>query len=87
MTSFKGRHFSQDMILQSVQWYLTYLLSYRDIEEIMQGRNFGTRGARSLYLCVYSSLYGRKLTPRAFSNEYDVSKRRISMDHRTIRKT
>ena len=39
-TSFKGRHFQQDMILQSVRWYLAYALSYRDIEELMQERGF-----------------------------------------------
>ncbi|MCP4412563.1 MAG: IS6 family transposase [Gammaproteobacteria bacterium] len=38
--SFKGRHFQQDMILQSVRWYLAYALSYRDIEEIMKERGF-----------------------------------------------
>ena len=38
--SFKGRHFQQDMILQSVRWYLAYALSYRDIEELMQEREF-----------------------------------------------
>jgi len=38
--SFKGRHFQQDMILQSVRWYLAYSLSYRDIEELMQERGF-----------------------------------------------
>ncbi len=38
--SFKGRHFQQDMILQSVRWYLAYPLSYRDIEELMHERGF-----------------------------------------------
>jgi len=38
--SFKGRHFQQDMILQSIRWYLAYSLSYRDIEELMQERGF-----------------------------------------------
>jgi len=38
--SFNGRHFQQDMILQSVRWYLAYSLSYRDIEELMQERGF-----------------------------------------------
>ncbi len=40
MISFKGRHFHQDMIMQSVRWYLAYSLSYRDIEEIMKERRF-----------------------------------------------
>ena len=38
--SFKGRHFQHDMILQSIRWYLTYSLSYRDIEELMAERGF-----------------------------------------------
>ncbi len=40
MISFDGCHFHQDMILQSVRWYLAYSLSYRDIEEIMKERGF-----------------------------------------------
>ncbi len=40
MIDFSGRHFHQDMILQSVRWYLAYRLSYRDIEEIMKERGF-----------------------------------------------
>ncbi len=38
--SFKGRHFHQEMILQSMRWYLAYSLSYRDIEEMMAERGF-----------------------------------------------
>ena len=40
MPSFKGRHFTREMILQSVRWYLAYALSYRDIEELMEERGF-----------------------------------------------
>ena len=40
--SFSGRHFHQDMILQSMRWYLAYSLSYRDIEEMMHERGFST---------------------------------------------
>ena len=40
MISFKGRHFQQEMILQSIRWYLAHSLSYRDIEEIMKERGF-----------------------------------------------
>jgi len=36
--SFGGRHFKQELILQSIRWYLAYALSYRDIEEMMQER-------------------------------------------------
>ncbi len=38
--SFKGKHFQQDMILQSIRWYLAYALSYLDIEEIMKEHGF-----------------------------------------------
>jgi transposase, IS6 family len=31
---FKGRYFEASLILQAVSWYLRYLLSYRDIEEL-----------------------------------------------------
>lgn len=36
--SFDGRHFQNDVILQSVRWYLAYSLSYRDLEELMKER-------------------------------------------------
>src|SRR5215475_3950346 len=35
---FKWRHFTAEMILCAVRWYLRYALSYRDAEELMQGR-------------------------------------------------
>src|SRR3954467_10065631 len=35
---FKGRHFGATLILQAVSWYLRYLLSYRDIEELFRER-------------------------------------------------
>lgn len=31
---FKGRHFDRSMILLCVRWYLTYILSLRDLEEM-----------------------------------------------------
>ena len=36
--SFKGRHFEKTVILQAVRWYLSYALSYRDIEELLAER-------------------------------------------------
>ncbi|MFT6304446.1 MAG: putative transposase [Granulosicoccus sp.] len=36
--SFSGRRFKQELILQSVRWYLADVLSYRDIEEMIQER-------------------------------------------------
>ncbi len=32
---FKGRHFDRLLIIQSVRWYITYKLSYRDVCEMM----------------------------------------------------
>ena len=38
MICFKGRHFPKDIMLMAVRWKLAYLLSYRNIEEIMVER-------------------------------------------------
>ena len=38
MVSFKGAHFVKEIILACVQWYVAYPLSYRQGEELMQGR-------------------------------------------------
>ncbi len=35
---FKWRHFTAEMILCAVRWYLRYALSYRDVEELMRER-------------------------------------------------
>ena len=35
---FSGRHYSEDLILQTVRWYLRYNLSYRDMVEILEER-------------------------------------------------
>jgi putative transposase len=35
---FTGRHFPSEIILQSVRYYLSYKLSYREIEEILAER-------------------------------------------------
>ena len=38
MISFKGRQFPKDIILMAVRWKLSYPLSYRNIEELMEER-------------------------------------------------
>jgi len=38
MSSFKGAHFAKDIILVGVRWYVSYPLSYRHIEELMEER-------------------------------------------------
>jgi transposase-like protein len=35
---FTGRHFPSEIILQSVRYYLSYKLSYREIEEVLAER-------------------------------------------------
>ena len=40
MISFSGRHYPQFIILQCVRWYVSYALSYRNIEEMMKERGF-----------------------------------------------
>ena len=35
---FTGRHFDRLLIIQSVRWYITYKLSYRDVSEMMVER-------------------------------------------------
>src|SRR6266516_8086780 len=36
---FRGRHFTDEIIVLCVRWYLRYSLSYRDLTEIMWERN------------------------------------------------
>ncbi len=38
MLSFSGRHYPVSIILQAVRWYVSYALSYRNIEEMMKER-------------------------------------------------
>ena len=38
MISFKWKHFQKEIILLVVRWYLSYALSYRDLEEMMHER-------------------------------------------------
>ena len=38
MISFKGRQFKKTIILMAIRWYLSYSLSYRNIEELMADR-------------------------------------------------
>ena len=36
--NFKGSHFPKDIILMSIRWYVSYPLSYRHVEELMEER-------------------------------------------------
>ena len=37
---FSGRHYPKFIIVQAVRWYVSYGLSYRNIEEMMAERGF-----------------------------------------------
>ena len=37
MIEFKGSHFERDVILWAVRWYVAYPISYRQLEEMMEG--------------------------------------------------
>lgn len=55
MINFSGRHFQKDMILQSIRWYLTYALSYRDVEELMEERGYSVdHSAINRWVIYYS---------------------------------
>ncbi len=38
---FRGRHFEDQIIVLCVRWYLSYSLSYRDLEQMMAERDLG----------------------------------------------
>lgn len=41
MLTMKGMRFPKEIILVCIRWYAAYALSYRDPEEMMQGRGVG----------------------------------------------
>ena len=56
--SFKWRHYSSEIILLCVRWYLRYCLSYRNLEEMMN-----ERGLKVDHTTIYRwvQLYGAEL--------------------------
>ena len=38
MVEFKGSHFERDVILWGIRWYVAFPISYRQLEEMMEGR-------------------------------------------------
>jgi hypothetical protein len=38
MNVFRGRHFTQDIILWEVRWYCKYGISYRELQEMLAER-------------------------------------------------
>ncbi len=37
---YKWKHFSEEIIIQAVYWYLKYSLNYRDIQELLSEREY-----------------------------------------------
>lgn len=57
MIRFKGRHFMKDIILMAVRWYVSYSLSYRDIEELMLERGMSVdHSTLNRWVIYYSPL-------------------------------
>ena len=38
MSDFKCRHFEGEIVLRAVRWYCRYVISYRDLEQMMGER-------------------------------------------------
>ena len=58
MISFKGSHFPKDVILMSIRWYVSYPLSCRHIEELMEERGIDLDHATVNRGCVANSTKG-----------------------------
>src|SRR5215217_5151255 len=59
---FKGRHLEASLILQAVSWFLRYLLSYRDIEELFRERGLEVDHATlNRWVLAYTPLIERRL--------------------------
>jgi len=43
MSDFKWRHFQGEVILWAVRWYCRYVVSYRDLEQMMGERGCASR--------------------------------------------
>jgi IS6 family transposase len=62
--SFKGRHFEKAVILQAVRWYLSYALSYRDVEELLAERGMDVdHSTIARWVRRYAPLLEIKLPP------------------------
>ncbi len=51
MKDFKGRHFTDEVVLWAVRWYCRYGISYRDLETMM-----AERGLRSYHSTIHLRL-------------------------------
>ncbi|GHO63832.1 hypothetical protein KSC_027240 [Ktedonobacter sp. SOSP1-52] len=57
---FKWHHFEAEIILVCVRWYLRYVLSYRDLEELMR-----ERGLCVDHTTIYRWVNARQPTPKS----------------------
>ncbi|MDO6965458.1 IS6 family transposase [Rhizobium alvei] len=61
---FKGRHFEAWLIVQAVTWYLRYLLSYRDLEEMFRVRGFEVDYSTiNRWVLAYAPVIEKRLRP------------------------
>jgi len=66
---FKGRHFSGLMIIQAVNWYCRYCLSYRDIEELFLERGVSVdHSTLNRWVLSYAPLLEKRL--RSYRNPH-----------------
>lgn len=65
MISFKGCHFPKEVVLKSIRWYVTYPLSYRHVEELMEERGIKADHATvNRWVVKYSSTLEAKFKKR-----------------------
>src|SRR4028119_110052 len=67
---FKGRHFDHLLIIQSVRWYITYKLSYRDVCALMAERGVSVVHTTVMrwvqhYVPVFEKRWMKYARPRA----------------------
>ena len=61
MNPFKGGHFPKEVILMSIRWYLSYPLSYRYIEALLEERGVTIDHATiNRWVVKFSSILERK---------------------------
>ena len=64
MFKFKGMQYEREIILLCVRWYLTYPLSYRNLEEMMKERGLPlVHSTIYRWLIAYSPQFIKKFKP------------------------
>lgn len=55
MIDFSGRHFVKEIITMAIRWYLSYSLSYRNVEELLAERGYRVdHSTVQRWVCAYS---------------------------------